>query len=76
MSVKPIVRTTAGLRKALIEEMDALRSGESTPYRAAIFAKLAVQVINTLAIDIEYQKHMEALPNGEEKKTYTLALTE
>ncbi len=56
--------------------MDALRSGESTPYRAAIFAKLAVQVINTLAIDIEYQKHMEALPNGEEKKTYTLALTE
>ncbi len=53
-SVKPIPRTSAGLRDALMDEWDALRQGESNPQRAQAIAKLACQVINSVKMEIEF----------------------
>jgi hypothetical protein len=57
-----VKRTSAGLRDALFDEIDALRGGRSTPQRASAVAKLAVQIIGTVHMDIEYQKHVVSTP--------------
>lgn len=51
-------RSTAGLRETLFQELDDLRNGNSTPSRAGAAAKLAVQIINSARIEIDYQKHV------------------
>lgn len=48
-----VKRTSLGLRDALFDEIDALRTGESNPARAMSIAKLAVQIINSAALEIE-----------------------
>lgn len=58
------VRSTKGLRDALFDEMDALREGKSTPHIAGAMSKLAVQIINSVRLEIEYQKHIAATPNN------------
>lgn len=55
-----IERTSQGLRDALFDEMDALREGRSTPSRAGAFAKLSVQIIGSVQMEIDYQKHVRA----------------
>jgi len=57
-AARPVDRTSLGLRNALFDEMDALRAGTSTPQRACAIAKLAVQIIGSVQMDIEYQKHV------------------
>ena len=64
MKVKNIVRSTKGLRDALFDEMDALRNGKSNPHVASAQAKLAVQIINSVRLDIEYQKHISSTPGS------------
>lgn len=59
----PIARTSSGLRDALFDEMDALRNGQSNPNRAIAVAKIACQVINSVKMEIEYQKHVAASPS-------------
>lgn len=54
----PVERTSLGLRNALFDEIDALRRGESNPQKAGAVAKLAVQIIGSVQMDIEYQKHV------------------
>jgi hypothetical protein len=64
MTTKPIVRTTSGLRDALLDEIDNLRAGKSNPQTASALSKLSVQVINTVRLEIEYQKHVNSTPDA------------
>lgn len=56
------VRSTRGLRDALFDEMDNLREGKTTPHIAAAMSKLAVQIINSVRLEIEYQRHIASTP--------------
>lgn len=48
------VRTSLGLRDALFDELDALRDGTSNPQKSQATAKLAVQIINSVKMEIDY----------------------
>jgi len=50
----PTVRTSLGLRDALFDELDALRDGTSNPQKSQATAKLAVQIINSVKMEIDY----------------------
>ena len=50
------VRTSLGLRDVLFEEIDALRTGESNPARASAVSKLAVQIVNSTKLELDYQR--------------------
>lgn len=52
------VRTSAGLRDALFDELDALRNGSSNPAKANAVAKLSDQVISTVKMELDVQKHI------------------
>lgn len=58
----PTVRTSAGLRDALFDELDGLRSGTSNPAKANAVAKLAGQVIDTVKMELDVQKHLAKTP--------------
>lgn len=58
----PIVRTSAGLRDALFDELDGLRNGSTNPAKANAAAKLAGQVIDTVKMELDVQKHMAKMP--------------
>ena len=53
-----VERTSAGLRDALFDEWDLLRRGLSTPQKASAIARLAQAAVNSVKIEIEYQKHV------------------
>ena len=57
-------QSTVGLRETLFNELDELRNGRSNPQRASAAAKLAVQIINSAKMEIEYQRYVTA--NGGE----------
>lgn len=52
------VRTSAGLRDALFDELDSLRNGSSNPAKANAVAKLSDQVIATVKMELDVQKHI------------------
>lgn len=54
----PTVRTSAGLRDALFDELDNLRNGSTNPAKANAVAKLADQVIATVKMELDVQKHI------------------
>ena len=61
----PTVRTSAGLRDALFDELDNLRNGSTNPAKANAVAKLADQVIATVKMELDVQKHAAKYkPNG------------
>ena len=63
-----ISRTTSGLREALFEEMDALRSGASSAARARSIAMMANSILQSVQVEIEYHKYVrEAKPKADEK---------
>ena len=51
-------RTSAGLRDTLFEELDALRNGTSNPAKANAIAKLSDQLISTVKMELDVQKHI------------------
>jgi hypothetical protein len=55
----PVSRTSAGLRDAIFDEIDAIRSGESNPTRANAVAKLATGIVETVRMEIDVQKHLQ-----------------
>lgn len=55
-------RTSAGLRDAIFDELDAIRNGTSNPTRANAVAKLAASIVETVRMEIEVQKHSERVP--------------
>lgn len=58
----PIVRTSAGLRDAIFDEIDAIRSGASNPTKANAVAKLATGIVETVRMEIEVQRHLRQNP--------------
>ena len=55
-----VVRTSAGLRDAIFDEIDAIRTGNSNPTRANAVAKLATGVVETVRMEMEVEKHLRA----------------
>lgn len=58
----PVPRTSAGLRDALFDEIDAIRNGTGNPTRANAVAKLANGVVETVRMELEVQKHLRKVP--------------
>jgi hypothetical protein len=56
----PINRSTSGLRTALFEEMEALRSGASDAQRARSIAMMANSILQSVQVEIEYHKYVSA----------------
>lgn len=60
----PISRTSAGLRDAIFDEIDAIRNGASNPTRANAVAKLATGIVETVRMEIEVQRHLRNTPTN------------
>lgn len=56
----PIVRTSAGLRDAIFDEIDSIRNGTSNPTRANAVAKLATGIVETVRMELEVQRHLRS----------------
>jgi hypothetical protein len=61
----PMVRTSSGLRNALFDEIDALRSGDSNPARARSISLLANVVLKSVQVEIEVQKYVNDVSKSE-----------
>jgi len=61
----PVVRTSAGLRDVIFDEIDASRAGTSNPTRANAIAKLAAGVVETVRMELEVQRHLRSSPSRE-----------
>lgn len=59
----PIMRTSAGLRDVIFDEIDAIRNGSSNPTRANAIAKLATGIVETVRMEIEVQRHIRSIPS-------------
>jgi len=59
-TVATMTRTTGGLRSALFDEIDALRSGDSNPARARALSSLANTALKSVEVEIEFQKYVMA----------------
>lgn len=55
-----VVRTSAGLRDAIFDEIDSMRNGTSNPTRANAVAKLANGIVETVRMEMEVQRHLNA----------------
>lgn len=70
---KAVPVTVEGLRDALFSEINALRAGKTTPQKARAVSHLAAQVIQSLQVQIQYQKlllqtkTMKPIPLGTDK---------
>lgn len=54
--VRPLGKTSVGLRDTLFEAMDALRRGEIEAYEARGMASLAHAICKTVQLEIEVEK--------------------
>lgn len=70
-----LVRSTVGLRDALFEEWEALRSGESNPARARSIAMMANTILQSVNTEIEYHKYVSGTHTQEQKKVIQLDST-
>lgn len=70
----PIARTSAGLRDAIFDEIDAIREGTSNPTRANAVAKLAAGVVETVRMELEVQRHLRNLSAEEKERASTAQL--
>ena len=53
---KPTRRTSAGLRDALFDEIDAMRRGDGDPQRAIAVARLASSIINAAKLELDFRR--------------------
>lgn len=53
---RPVNRTSAGLRNALFDEIDALRRGEGDPQRALAVAQLAKGILQTAKLEYQFKQ--------------------
>ncbi len=61
----PIVRTSAGLRGALFDEMDRVVNDETTPEKANSMARLSGQIVSTVRLELDAHKLRLKSPGGE-----------
>ena len=62
---KQVERSTDGLRAALFEELDNLRSGKTTAQKSSALARLAATIVSTSKLDIEYQRFAKGVDETE-----------
>ena len=55
----PVVKSTEGLRDALFDEINMLRSGVGNPQRAKAVAQMAARIIDSLRVQIQYGKLLQ-----------------
>ena len=55
-ALTPVARSSAGLRDAIFDEIDAIRNGTGNPTRANAVAKLAATVVETVRMELEVQR--------------------
>lgn len=53
-----VPRTSAGLRSALFDELDCLRSGKSNAAKANATAKIASAIVATVEMELEVHRTM------------------
>jgi hypothetical protein len=56
MSLPEVKKTAEGLRDALFDEINLLRSNKTTPNRARAISQLARDVIDSLRVQIQHQR--------------------
>ena len=62
---KKIQRHTWGLREALFQEWDAMRSGEIEPKRAMASAKLAQVILHSVEVEMAYTAQVNRAKEGD-----------
>lgn len=55
-SLDNIERTSVGLRDALFDELDLLRSGEGNAQRAQAVAKLSAQIVSSVKMELDFAR--------------------
>ena len=60
-----VPRTSAGLRGALFDELDALRGGKSNAAKANATAKLATAIVSTVEMELEVHRTMSKVPQAD-----------
>ncbi len=53
-----VTRTTLGIRNLLFDAIDELRAGTTTPQKAGAISKMVTPIINSVKVEIEYNKHV------------------
>lgn len=69
-----IERTSAGLRNALFDELDALRENRTTPTRANAVAKMCGEIVNTVQLELNVAKFVSRGQKVDPKKFGVLQL--
>ncbi len=59
-------RTGSGIRAILFDEIDALRNGSSKPERGKTIALLAMTILKSIDVEIEFHKYARSLPKHDE----------
>jgi hypothetical protein len=59
--LNPITRSSAGLRDAIFDEIDAIRNGTGNPTRANAVAKLASTVVETVRMELEVSRYASTM---------------
>lgn len=57
-----VVRTSAGLRDALFDELDRMRTGRTNATNANAIARLAGSIVETVQMELEVHKQMSRIP--------------
>jgi hypothetical protein len=58
----PVIRTSAGLRDALFDELDRMRTGKTNATNANAVARLAGGIVETVQMELEVHKQMSKIP--------------
>ena len=76
-NLKPVARTSAGLRDALFDELDGLRDGSVNATKANATAKIAGAIVDTVTMEMTAFKLLQkSSSNSPVTKVPTLALGE
>lgn len=67
-----LTRTLAGLREALFDELDLLRSGQTDYKRAAATAALAKGILDATSLQLQYEKAWREKKVGDRLRTIEL----
>lgn len=70
----PVVRTSAGLRSVLFDELDRMRSGKTNATNANAIARLVGEIVNTIQMELEVHKQMARVPGEGPKITFPMPL--
>lgn len=74
MTDRKVIRTSKGLQDTLFDEIDRLRSGESTPQSARTVASLAGGIIQTSRLEMDYARFITNKATSPNKKIEAIDL--